>query len=265
MVSLTDDASLRTSDHFGSWLDALWNLWCDWIGIVETLQADPPWSGNGPSPLASIARDCTDYWQGAIHNALVGYYRLAHASLRSALENMVIGLCLELSPDAAAFEQWACGETEIMFGSAVDHVAQHGTIKSLERVVKAATGDNLFRPERRKDGSLLNAGGFVRRLIKELHRYTHAAPGHTDGEIWCSNGPIFVPEAFAAWTYTFLATYAVALLAVELVRPGLAFHDENGASSTVPRLLAYVIDQLPEHHDARRLFEAVLLSHKSSD
>lgn len=249
MMSLPDDISLRTSDYYGSRLQELWNLWGNWISIVSALQQRVPASSSGP--IVHVALDATDYFQGAVHNALVGYYRLAFASLRAAIENLVVGLQFELADDRSQFEDWLSG-AEFGLGWAADHVVSHVIVRDLEQALKAAIGDDLFHQRRPTVG---DQGGLVRRWFRNLSRYAHGAPDHNDADIWQSNGPIFVPDAFDRWMQAFLVTYAVGVLVCYLARPDLDAAD-CGASLGLPDLFAHVVGQLRSGVDG-----SVLLKH----
>jgi len=250
MTSLTDDVCLRTSDDYGSWLQDVWDFWLLWLDIAGILQEDT--SASPDSPITHVALNVTDYFQASIHNALVGYYRVAFASLRSVIENMVVGLHLELAGDRATFLDWLSGG-ELRFGSAVDYVITYPRIQNLEHALKVAVGDDLFHQRRPSSG---DGGGLVRRFFRDLSQYVHAAPNHNDADIWESNGPVFVGEAFKRWTNAFLVAYALGVLHAQLARPNLNKMSQ-GRGVNARELFLNVIEKLPTTIDARQLLKAV--------
>jgi len=81
IVHLPDDAALTTSNHHGSQLATLHNLWGDWIRA----------QGYNHEELSEATLDATDCFQSSTFDALHGYYRSALSNLRSALELVAIG------------------------------------------------------------------------------------------------------------------------------------------------------------------------------
>src|SRR5262245_55616887 len=90
IVSLPDDVSLRTSDHYGSNFTAFWQpfwqLWDEWRCVGGALQqaVDHPLD----SPIAHTACDATNQFLASICNACVGSYRLAFTFLRGIVKGM---------------------------------------------------------------------------------------------------------------------------------------------------------------------------------
>src|SRR5580693_7157078 len=70
ITHLADDVSLRTSDHFGSRLKESVELWSKWISVTIAIQHAP--NASHFVPLAHVTGDAGEYFQGSIHNALVG-------------------------------------------------------------------------------------------------------------------------------------------------------------------------------------------------
>jgi hypothetical protein len=250
MTSLTDDVSLRTSDHFGTPLKNSWSLWDNWISIVIAIQ-----EASGASlfaPLAHVAGDAVEYFQASIHNALVGYYRLAFASLRSVIENVAIGTQFQLSGDRGSFADWVeARERRFRFSWAADNLSSHSHIEALECSLRAATGDDLFHQLSRVD-----QGGFVRRFFATLSKYAHASPSYADGDIWESNGPVFVSGAFREWYTAFLTAYALGVLLVRLAQ----FPSETmslGSPLRLERLFLNARAQLPIASTSKRIFDAI--------
>lgn len=246
---MPDDVSLRTSDHYGTELRSLWDLWTHWNCLVGGLQeavVAPP-----DSPMAHTACDAADYFQAAIYNALIGHYRLAYTSLRGVVENTTLGMQFELAGDKVAFQSWLAGD-EFNFGWAADHATRNIVVSQLEGSLKAATGDDLYRQRRFP----VDDGGLARRLFRQLSKFAHGAPGYNDADIWKSTGPIFVPAALESWMECFLTVYALAVLQSRLAQQRL---DKLpwGSNRSARQLFDRVVQMLPENTDARRLFDSV--------
>lgn len=250
IVSLPDDVSIRTSDHYGSVLKKVWSAWSEWSCLVGALQEaieDPT-----TSPIAHVACNATDEFQASIYNALVGFYRSAFSSLRNVVEQMTVGLQLKLADDQDTFRSWLSGDCELGFGWAADRVPGHTSVADLERYLTETVGDDLFR-QRAPNQS----GGFARRLFSELSNFTHGNPAFTNADMWQSNGPIFVARAFERWASIFAKTYALGVLEVKLAQPDittLAF----GSPLSIRDLFEQVVNTIPEEEDGSVILRAVL-------
>jgi len=251
IVSCSDDVSLRTSDKYGRALKESWALWGDWSCLVGGLQQAVP--NPLESPIAHTACDAGDYFQASIHNALVGHYRLALTSLRAVVENMAIGLDLELAGNKASFRKWLDGEEELNFGGAADSVVKHAAVVKLEASLNAAVGDDLFHQRR----GAKDLGGLVRRLFRRLSKYAHGSPLHSDAALWdASTGPIFSADAFRIWAEELITIYALAVLEARLAQPVL---DKLpwGARLNAEGLFQRAITLMPPACEARAFLEGV--------
>jgi hypothetical protein len=241
MTSLQDDVSVRTSNEYGSALREMWRVCSEWSCVVGALQELAP--SIGESPLCAVTCDVGDEFQASISNALVGFYRIAFSCLRNALENMSIGLELELSSDSARFNSWQSGDIELNMGWAADVLPSHPSVSSLEDHCKKVCADNFFRQRSPTDN-----GGVARRLFKNLSKFTHGTPGFTDAGMRDSNGPIFVPESFQRWRSLCQTTYALVLFEAKLGQPRLATL-AYGSDLDVKNLFRQVIAELPSSED----------------
>jgi hypothetical protein len=245
LTSLPDDVSLRTSDHYGSQLQLLYDLWGEWICVAYALQQT-----SNDSAIAYTAGDAVDYFQGAIHNALMGYYRLGFTSLRAVVENMTIGMLFHMETAQSQFNDWLKGE-EFGFGRAADRLLQQPRVHDLEQKLRAAIADDLYRQRTPND-----AGGFARRLFREASKYAHGTPAYNDADMWKSNGPVFAHKAFEKWAESFFAVYCLALLESRLADQKLLKLGFD--SQFTPRTLFHrVVDQLSPASNAHHVFNAV--------
>ena len=219
LVSLPDDVAIRTSNHWGTTIKDLSELEGEFVEVCLAAQdltgafSDHP-SRN--SPMEHVLVDASDELQASIYNALTGYYRVAFSVLRNAVENLTVGLHLELSGDQATYRAWLSG-TDLRFGWAADLTPKHPTVANLEAHFLASVGDDIFHQKSPPDH-----GGFARRLFAKLSKYTHGTPGHSHVDLWASNGPIFVPDAFLDWAVTYTQVLALSLILCKLAYPQLS-------------------------------------------
>jgi len=248
IVHLPDDVSLRTSDHYGTRLKDLWDFWGDWVTLVLDLQGPNQELAN--SPIARVAMDSAAYFQASVHNALVGYYRLAFASLRGVVENMTVGLHFELSADRAKFSSWLAGD-DFGFGFAADQLRQNPLVARLEQELQTVARDDLFGQRNTLVGT---EGGLARVLFRELSKYAHGGPEYTDADLWESNGPVFVHAVFELWVQMFLLVFAIGLLEIQIARPNLPVY--RYARREMKELFTSALSMLSPQSDERLILEA---------
>lgn len=251
IVSLPDDVSIQTREHYGAVLKKSWSAWGEWICLVQALQEAV--ENQATSPIVHVALHSTDELQASIYNALVGFYRLAFSSLRNVLEQMTIGLYLNLTSDQNSFSAWLKGDCELRFGWAADNAARHSSVRNLEHNLQNVLGDNLFRQKTRSQ-----SGGFARRLFSELSGFTHGGPEFTNADLWeGSTGPIFVAQAFERWAATFAKTYALGVLEAKIAQPKVIAL-AAGSSLSIRDLFEQVVNMVPKGEDGLILLRAVL-------
>jgi len=206
-----------------------------------------------PRDEIDLHRPTIDEVQASIYNALIGFYRLAFSSLRNILEQMTIGLHLELTDNQKIFSDWVSGDRELRFGWATDNVSHHSSVYNLERHLANMTGDNLFQQKTQK-----KRAGFARRLYSELSQFTHGGPAFTNADLWDgSNGPIFVPKAFEKWSATFAKAYALGVLEVKLAQPKIKALG-SGSSLTIRNLFKQIVNRVPQKEDGSIILQTIL-------
>jgi len=205
------------------------------------------------SPIVHVANHANDEIQASIYNSLVGFYRLAFSSLRNVIEQMTIGLHIELEGDQVIFNDWINGDQELKFGWAADKVHKHSSVGTLESYLIDNLNDSLFRQKNQKAGP-----GFARRLFSELSNFTHGGPEFTNADMWQdSTGPIFVLQAFKRWIGVFAKTYSFGVLEAKLAHPNitnLAF----GSSLTIKDLYERAFNMVPQKEDGYIILNEVL-------
>jgi hypothetical protein len=110
IVTLPDDVAVRTSNHHGTALKQLDDLWGAW---VESF-------GETQDCLFSAMLDAGDDFQSATYTALTGFYRLSVSALRSALELIATGTWTQVCGKDAEYRAWRAGKTPLSFGQACD-------------------------------------------------------------------------------------------------------------------------------------------------
>lgn len=246
LVSLPDDVSIRTSDCCGSQLEEMWKCCGAWTRVVLAVQA----LSNMPaeSPTAVAACGAIDEFQASAYCALVGYYRVAFSCLRNVLEQMSVATRLATIPDAGCFADWRNASERIGFGWAADTLPGSPDVAALEKHVRAAAADSIFAQKPK---------GLARRLFRELSAYTHGAAGFTDADYRQSNGPIFVPKAFAAWRVATFKTYAIVLHELKMVHPQLKDLPCGPPRIAFDRFRLMTLEKIPVRDKDRVVFQSL--------
>lgn len=205
LMHLADHASITTSNHHGRLLQRLFNLERGWVDAIGDIN---DW-------MSTAMVDVMDDLHASQFLLLHGFYRQAIATLRSVLESTLAGAYLQLARDQEAFRRWRAGN-EFGFGQAADSLPRIASVKSFELRLRAVTHDSLLAQR-----TPSSPGGWVRRLYAHLCEYTHPRPGHTNADLWRSNGPIYVRANISRTAALYAETYAVAIIIVALSRPNL--------------------------------------------
>jgi hypothetical protein len=202
IISLPDDVMLRTSDHHGSELKAMNDIWGDWI---ESL-------GDEQDIVWNTMLDSADELQACTFNSLCGYYRVAASCLRNVLELSVIGTYFQLSSKNVEFDKWKRGEYEAKFGNACDYLIDHPSSKELDDHIGSRLDFSMFAKKPKNSW----AGG----LFRKLSDFVHSRPTRSAGIMWeGSNGPIYVTKSFGEIYALYLDTAALSYVLVKLARP----------------------------------------------
>lgn len=166
IMTCPSSASIQTSNYLGSTVRQLNDLWGAWI-MATPLERGSPWA----LPMLDIS----DELQGATFAWLHGYYRLALAALRSALEIAVVAAAI--LGDPPLFRSWQDGKLEIGFA-----VAR----RRLLPLAKTAIGNSSAAEQ------MFGEGGWATKQYSALCRFSHTRPRHTSATLWdYSNGPFY--------------------------------------------------------------------------
>ena len=214
LMVLPTDVLLRTTDHFGQMIQDMQqqvSAWLDALGFDER---------RWPFIHAAYL-DVLEELDAAPFIAAHGWYRQATAGLRNALEAMTHGCRYAVANDQAGFNAWRSGALvePLKFGNSVDIIGGKPAGQTLD--------DTLGAP-----GLFGRPGGVLRSLYSDVCRYAHGQPGFTNGDIWQSNGPVFIPRAFTRFWLDFcdtsLACFAMLKLAVPAAKGDSSFKDIAG-------------------------------------
>ncbi len=203
IMDLPDDVAIRTSDHRGKVLGEVYWLWGRWIEAV----------GETEDPLFVPMLDAHDDLQASFFDSLHGYYRTAFSALRNVIELMTFGTCGALTR-TPLYKEWRNGSTEFKFGTACDLLSNEASLVKFNGGMRVAGHQSLWDAKRAE-----LPGGFSRRLYRNMCDFAHSRPGFTDGDLRCSNGPVFVPGAFWDWYFAYIRTTSLCSILMFLARP----------------------------------------------
>ena len=208
IMTLPDDVAIRTSSYHGTALEKLHDVWG---ALVQTVAIDDQ------DALDAALLDAADDFQGAVFNALCGFYRLSFTSLRSVVELITIGTEAQITGNLSNFEKWRAGQLITTFDTACSGINRSSRLQTLRAHLRTKLSDSVFDPKQPTQ-----TGGWARRLYSELSNYSHSRPGHTDADARQSNGPIYVPKTFVQTVRMHIEVAAFAFIMVKLARPSLA-------------------------------------------
>jgi len=202
-VSLPDHVAVWTSDHHGSELKAMNDVWGDWVLS----------SGDEQDPMQYVMLDSADELKAFIWNSLCGFYRVAATCLRNVLELNTIGAYFQISKKLAKFEKWKQENYEIKYGNACDYLFKHPSTKSLEDHIKSRMNYSVFGEKT----------SWARELFQKLSSFTHSSATHTSAKLWeGSTGPIYIQNSFGKAYALYLDTMCLSHVLLKLARPRLA-------------------------------------------
>jgi hypothetical protein len=208
IMHLPDDVAITTSNHHGAQLAALYLLWGD---LLEAI-------GDEQDELFAGMLDAVDCFRASTFDSLHGYYRSALSNLRSALELVAIGSLGNLSPNDSDYLRWKKQNVgSLPFSTAM---------KKLRGVTNAHVRVLIFKPK-----------GWLEALYEELCAYTHSRPDSSDGEMWRSNGPIYVRAVFNQVFKLQVSTYAACYVLTKVGRPRFALPVDSEFLFETPELL----------------------------
>ena len=199
LMDLSTDVLLRTTDRFGGAFQAMHSISSMWLAAITPVE-------DVDLPLVfDVYLDTYDEFEAAPFIVAHGWYRQANAGLRNALEVMTHAAnCIVRGKDEQ-YRRWRDGTIELAFKNSVDILEGHSST--------AKFGGSL------PGGAMFGQDGVFRSLYRELCRFAHGSPGHTNADIWESNGPVFVPEAFGRLWGNYRDTFLACSLLLKTAYP----------------------------------------------
>lgn len=211
-MTLPTDVAIRTTSHQGSRIKILYELWSDWIHAIPS---------NGA--IAGGMLESADDFMAALFNLVHGFYKQCIASLRSALETMVIASECTIN---AADERWTAwqGGDEIRFADSCKQFVAVPEIAAIEQSMREQYFASLLPNV--ADPSLGQV--WTRNLYGRLSQFSHARGDSTNGGIWQSNGPIYSEEGMRLAYHSYIETFALSAILAALASKALVFRSGVG-------------------------------------
>lgn len=156
--------------------------------------------------------DSADDFAGALFNLLHGFYKQSIASLRNALETMILACECELSCNLNDWEAWQKGG-ELTFSKICGKLRGRGKFGSLEDPAVQFSSASIFPVS---DNA--NSNAWARNLYQRLSKFSHARGDSTNGDLWESNGPIYSSKGMRLAFNLYLETYALLTLIAKVAR-----------------------------------------------
>jgi hypothetical protein len=209
IVYLPDDATLTTSNHHGSQLAALHSLWGGWLHAIG--------DDDDHDELFTCMLDAAACFQASTFDSLHGYYRSAITNLRSAIELVAIGSLGNRCPTDTDYVRW----TKRNVGSLPFATA----VKKLRGATKGSVSALAFKH------------GWLQALYDKLCAYAYSRPDSSDGEMWRSNGPIYVAASAKLVFGLQASTYAACYVLTKVGRPSFVLPKDSAFLFETPGLL----------------------------
>lgn len=199
---LPSDVSIRTSDHHGSTLNEIHELWGFWIFDIMRVG----------DPINDVLIDINEEFQAAEFNLLHGFYRPAISCLRSTLELVTLCCYCQISTDMNEYNDWRQGVRELNFNIPCNFFDNSPFLNALKIHLQTKVSDSLFTQK-----SKSTPGGYFRRVYSDLSKYSHTYPGFASGDLWQSNGPIYSREAFKLVSELYFSVYELCLILLKII------------------------------------------------
>jgi hypothetical protein len=184
LVLLPDTVALHTSDAYPKAFEVINRVGWAWLDIHDAIP--------DKTPMRSQALAAMEGFQGSTFNALFGWYRVAGVALRSAVEDVILGLYYQDLPSKySEFESVVSGKQR----SPGRNIVNAQLIKKVPQALLDTV--NSFYQD-------------------ELSVYVHRI---SEGFIWSSNGPVFVSSAFETWLEQYDRAFTLLCEAIQAVIP----------------------------------------------
>jgi len=175
VVLSPESVLLETTDYRPAEIKAAYEMHTRLLDCAEALEQDE--RGSGPLHLQILSS--YEDLSSSLYNAVVGWYRTAGLCLRTALDDILLGLYYgQPSGNLVEFDEVVSGRKRSL------------AVRYMLRNIQAQSGDAAFDPQ---------TGSFIV-LYDTLSAYQHRK---SNFEIVQSNAPIFDEPAFSTWNHEF--------------------------------------------------------------
>jgi hypothetical protein len=207
LTRLPTDVLLRTTDYFGRMISDMQTQASAWLVVLSGEPTEAPF-------MLDAWLDAYDEFRAALFMAVHGWYRQATAGLRNALEVMAHAAQFAARNNVNGHRAWREGNAESpKFGNSVDILRRAARVAAIEARLGGA---GLFGG---------NPAGVMRSIYSDVCRYAHSQPGHTNVDIWKSNGPVFIPKAFTQFWLDFCDVLLACYVLLKIGYPTLTLPD----------------------------------------
>lgn len=208
IMNLPDDVSLRTSADHGTELKYMHELWGSIIEHVGDIE-DVMWHS---------LLDVADELMACIVNSIIGFYAVAAACLRSALELAAHGAYYQRCRHLSDYKKWRKNLGDVNFGKACDGLNDLTDVKSINNNLYLKMKDTLFEQKNSRYHDY--PGGWVRKLHSKLSNFVHSKPFYSHVDLWeGSTGPIYVSQSFGKISALYCDTVALVYVLIKISRP----------------------------------------------
>jgi hypothetical protein len=226
IMNLPDDVSLRTSADHGTELKFMHGFWSS---ILDS-------SGKVEDVMWHSVLDTADELMAGIVNSLIGFYRLAYSSLRSALETTLNGVYYQRCKTLQDFKKWRVNQEKIDFDLACSKLTKLDDVKSINNYLFSKIKTTLT--EQKNSRYKGYQGGWARKLYSQLSNYVHSRPSYTIGELWLgSNGPIYIRQSFGRVCASYCDTLSLIYVLIKLARANFQLPSEAEYLFKFPNVL----------------------------
>jgi len=205
-MTLPTDVVLKTTSYDGSWASRVHRLASDWIDVCPMDPSSAPFM-HGPALTAF------EEFDALVFNAVHGWFRQALGCLRNVLEVLAVAAGFAVTNDTAKYQAWRNGD-QVLMRDARPLLRDSAEGIRIDGVV--ANPDAIFGNDNNH---------WIKRRYAQLCAYTHGAAGHTSGDFWESNGPIYVRDAFPVVEAELRETLALSYLLLKIGWPGYTTTD----------------------------------------
>lgn len=186
LMQLPTDVVLRTTDYQGSFVADCVRQSAAWINAS-------PLGPDQSSVMSIPAMDAWDEFEAANFVASHGWYRQGRSCLRLALEVVAQGAGYAAKGADDDYRKWR------------DRGGQPDWSKSIGRLKDSGPPDVMNQ-----------VWPILDRLYGDLCKTVHGAVGHSNSELWESNGPIWAPKAFVLFWLDYCDTLAACYVLLKL-------------------------------------------------